>query len=735
MIRQSLISLLAFCLFASCTTTITPPPEPLPAAPVPVSVSNRLSPLATSPRLVQPPLVRVGLQSDQSRVEFARVQGGYVLIADAGPSRIGRGFTVTAPLAEATIRYAVQVAAISDRVSSTALQEKIRAESGERVDLLFDAAGGVYRVIAGDFPDEAAAIPLRDRLTLAGYGRDMMIVRRPSDQPFQKVLQLIDDEGERHSMTTESLLVLPAVADPVLIGEKPYRGGARLFINTRGLMNVINELNLEDYVRGVIPGELGPRVYDELEAQKAQALAARTYVARRLGEFAPEGYDICATPACQVYGGMGTEEALSDQAVRETAGLVIVYDGQPIDALFTSTCGGYTSDVATMFPGRTDPYLKRARCIELDTVPLEGSADSGILSEMQASSRLFIRLAGISEPGSWTAKAVVTAVSAAAGLAGYPLPAATPPASARRGEVLRYLGEVWGLVGMGKTLLFPEDRAYLFPRSPAEEDPYVAAAFLIKYGIVPAQHVDRIDLQAAMPREELYALLYSWLREMDAAREISGRVASISGRQIGIKVESKVSSYDLPAGIPLFRSIRERLQEYSSVPVLVGDRVTLVQAHGAPAALILNANYDGASFDRTSSFANWTRSWRADELVPVIARRNPIQTLTDIRPLGVDASQRVIELEVTAEGGRKFVLRGLPIRWSLNVPDNLFIHTKTRDADGMDRYTFFGKGWGHGTGMCQVGAFGMATRGWTAEQIIKRYYSGVEILPFSSVAR
>ena len=64
---------------------------------------------------------------------------------------------------------------------------------------------------------------------------------------------------------------------------------------------------------------------------------------------------------------------------------------------------------------------------------------------------------------------------------------------------------------------------------------------------------------------------------------------------------------------------------------------------------------------------------------------------------------------MTAEGGRKFMLRGLPIRWSLNVPDNLFVYDKTQDADGVDRYTFYGKGWGHGTGMCQVGAYGMAT--------------------------
>ena len=89
-------------------------------------------------------------------------------------------------------------------------------------------------------------------------------------------------------------------------------------------------------------------------------------------------------------------------------------------------------------------------------------------------------------------------------------------------------------------------------------------------------------------------------------------------------------------------------------------------------------------------------------------------------------------MEVTAEGGRTFVLRGLPVRWSLNVPDNLFVFEKSVDPDGVDRYTFFGKGWGHGIGMCQVGAYGMAFRGWKADQILKHYYTGVEIGPMKS---
>jgi stage II sporulation protein D len=88
----------------------------------------------------------------------------------------------------------------------------------------------------------------------------------------------------------------------------------------------------------------------------------------------------------------------------------------------------------------------------------------------------------------------------------------------------------------------------------------------------------------------------------------------------------------------------------------------------------------------------------------------------------------VTALEVTADAGRTFTLKGLPIRWSLNLPDNLFVFRRTQDPDGMARYTFFGKGWGHGVGMCQVGAYGMAFRGSKAEEIVKHFYTGVEVV-------
>lgn len=727
---------LFFALFLACTTTTPPPaaestaPATPAATPAPQRSPNALTPVAAMPRTIAEPKIRVGLLIDQPEVVFPRTADGYYVVTDRGPSTLRRGFTVRAPLAEATVRYAVQMAAISDQSSAQALVDKLKAETGLRVDMTFDPASGTYKILAGDFAASADATPTRSQLTERGYGRDLQVVRRPSDQPFEKRFELIDDEGDRHTIDAATLQIFPQTAETLVLDKQPYRTSARLFINARGLINVINELHLEDYLLGVVPAEMGPTIYDEVEALKAQAVAARTYAVRNLRQFESEGYDICPGPACQAYKGFGGEHELSTRAVRETAGLVATYQGQLIDALYSATCGGETSDVGTMFPGRTDPWLKAAKCVELEMLTLEGRADSGLLTEPQLHARLFAALARLPESRSWSAREVSRAVVAAMNLAGFRELPEPLPASSRRRDVLAYLDSMMGLSGKARVVTLPEDRSYFFPQSVNNQDvPHLAAAFLVKYGIWPSQFIDRIRLDEAMPREELYALLAAWLREQNQMRESDGKILRVEGRRVSLKNKGEVTAYTLPTGVPIFRRLGDRYQEYRSVPVMIGDRATMLAGPDKNVvAMVVQANYDGASFDRTSSFANWTRSYRADELVTAINRRNPIRELIDIRPTVIDASERVAELEVTAEGGRKFTLKGLPVRWSLNVPDNLFVYDKTKDPDGVDRYTFYGKGWGHGTGMCQVGAYGMAFRGWTFDRILKNYYTGIEIV-------
>ena len=734
---------LSLLVFAACASAPPAPPSrpPVvmpavtPVAPPspPARSANAMTPVATVAKAIAEPRIRVGIVNDQATVTFPRVAGGYYIVSDAGSAMIRRGFTMTAPVPDAPAHYAVQVSAISDITSANALAEKLRADTQQRVDAVLDTAGTAYRVIAGDFTTSNDAQPLRDQLTQRGYGTNLLIVKRPTDQIFEKKHQIVDDEGERTTLAGESVLIMPVSADTLTIGDKVYRTAARVFINARGTYNVINELNMEDYLRGVVPAEMGPKIYDELEALKAQAIAARTYAVRNLGQFRREGYDICAGPACQAYDGIMHEEALTDRAVRETAGLVATYNGKPIDALYTATCGGETSDVGTMFPGRNEPYLKRVRCVEDEVLTIAGRADSGLLTEQQVNARLFAAIAGLPDAGtSWSAREVAQAVTAAMQKLHFDPRSTAAPVSSRRGDVLAYLAATLDFDRYSTVVTMPEDRGYYFPQSAAKETtPYRAAAFLIKFGFLPAEGIDRLDMNAAMPREELYGLLGSWIRKHGLISDATGKIVTIAGRDLTLKIDGKPTRFTLPANTPVFRKINDRYQEYRSAPVTIGDRATITSEGGkTPVALVINAYLDGASFDRSSSFASWTRSFRADDLVVSINKRNPIRQLQGIRPLTIDASQRIAELEVTAEEGRTFVLRGLPVRWSLNVPDNLFVYEKTQDADGMDRYTFYGKGWGHGVGFCQVGAYGMATRGWTAQQILMHYYTGIEIQKF-----
>lgn len=726
LLRRS-ASLVLFPLLVACATT-TPTALPREAVP-PARDTNALAPLATAPREIPAPRIRVGLATDEPRAEFPRVEGGWIIQTDAGPSSLRRGFTVEAPRAGAPVRWAVRVATLPTREAAETEAIRVRGMTSAPVEILEDAAAQ-WRVIVGDFETSAAGGSTRDELLRAGIRPPIYVVRRPSVEPVRRELVLTDDEGNRHTLAGESILVVPATRETMAIAGKPYRGGARLFINDRGLLNVINVVNLEDYLRGVVPGELGPRTYDELEAQKAQAIAARTYAVRRLGDFAAEGYDICPTAACQVYAGFSIEEPLSSQAIDATTGLVMTWNGQPIDALFTSTCGGATSDVSTMFPGRDDPYLKRARCVELDLETLAGRRQGEIVGEREASATIFAALAGLSDSSAaLSAREVIAAVEATNALIGF-TPAATvaPPRSATRGEVLDYLSRMWTLSATGRVLTLPEDRTYFFGAGAADDPRAAAQSFLIKYGVTPAQAADDADLGDPMPRTELYALLLSWAEEVGAVSDVQGRVTAIDGSTLQVKLTSGTREVRVPPGIPVFRRFHEQYREEAAVPVLVSDRARVISNRaGSPVALVIEANYDGASFDRTSGFANWTRSYRAPQLVEFIAKRVPIRELRGLRPLETDASDRVARMEVQGEDGRAFVLEGIQVRFALELPDNLFVFVKTRDSDGVDRYTFFGKGWGHGTGMCQIGAYGMAFRGETAEEILKHYYTGIEI--------
>ena len=126
---------------------------------------------------------------------------------------------------------------------------------------------------------------------------------------------------------------------------------------------IVNVLDLQKYLKGVVPNEMP--VSFGIEALKAQCIAARNYALRPRSKFYKE-FDICDSVACQVYFGAKTERELSNRAVEETDGLVALYNGELILAVYSSTAGGYTESHANAFsdpnskkfPGKDIPYLQ-----------------------------------------------------------------------------------------------------------------------------------------------------------------------------------------------------------------------------------------------------------------------------------------------------------------------------------------------------------------------------------------
>ena len=136
---------------------------------------------------------------------------------------------------------------------------------------------------------------------------------------------------------------------------KTYRGGITVHVNGSGTMSVVNVLGLEQYVQGVVPEEVVPSW--PAPALEAQAVAARTYALHAMKNSQNNVYDIGTTTADQVYGGKSSEFASTNTAVKRTHGMVLTYQGQPINALFHSDGGGYTEDSVNLW-GNDLPYLK-----------------------------------------------------------------------------------------------------------------------------------------------------------------------------------------------------------------------------------------------------------------------------------------------------------------------------------------------------------------------------------------
>jgi stage II sporulation protein D len=728
---RKLLLIVLLVLAFGCRTTPAPPVKRPPAAPEPQatpapvptpeptpepSVPEPSVPITPIPGPEAPLEVRVGLASDLESISLPCCEEPLAAAVE------GQALTVTAALriepAASGARqgfFRLQVAALRDERQSGDLARRLAEETGQPAEATFDAGIDLYRVRVGHYATrEEAERDLRRLGSIGVIGAYVVDDGGGVSEPAIRIVQ----GGASTTYPGRWVSVSRADGEGIRANGKRYRGRILVYLNDRGLLNLINELPVDQYLRGVVPSEMGPAQYNQLEALKAQAVAARTYTLRNLGEFAREGYDICATPRCQVYNGMPVEHPLSDRAVAETAGQVLLYQGRLVDALYSSTCGGHTEDVKVIFPLKDEPYLKGVPCMEEGVERLAGSLPPGQPFPSGLTRQLLPPAP--ERPGQEVLQARLEHLAL---LAGLPV-SQERLASLDRREVQRFVSAAFDLTLDARLLVAPEDVTYLLHDPPKDwsQDDLRRAAYLVRSGLVSG------PLDRPMDDGEIESMLLALAELLQVVRREDASFLGLRGGGILVKTgkDKTETSYPLPAELATFRR-RGELMTSADLALVPGDSVTLYWQGERLVAAAQEVDLDGVAFDRSSPYSSWTRFRTDSQLARNVDTRFPGVGFRDLEILERGGSGRIGRIRILGDDGKSVEVDGLAIRWTLDVPDTLFTAKRLAPKNREAGWLFTGRGFGHGVGMCQVGSYGMAQRGHSYRDILTHYYSGTEL--------
>lgn len=667
----------------------------------------------------------------------ASYAGEVVAVADGGPE------------GEPPSTYRVQVAAFATREAAEAERARLERTFSAPAVVRFVADRGSWRVRLGQAGERAALAPLLEKLRGAGM-TGIWIAEEPANEIAGVTLRLVDADWHDKATGAARLVVLPEPGARLEIAGKPYRGAIELRIDAQGRIRPVNWVEIESYLLGVVPSELGPDVWPQLEALKAQAVAARTYAFANLGQFDEDGFDLCATPRCQVYGGASAEHPLSDRAVAATRGEILTYDGKPIAALYTATCGGHTEDAAEIFPEQAAPYLKGVPCrAEAEAaasvrVTVEGIASEAVAAETgeDVTREIALLAVGGVVPGPLSPRELAKApdaselrrwTSALARLAGRPAPSGAATSPDRLGRAALAIARDVGLDERGRVLLAEGDLPAIL-RDPGAaalpDDERRALATLVLSGAIRPRADGRLGVDERPSRARIAAALARIGEAYEAFALREGSVGAGYGGRLRLAVGK--GSLELPlAGAPrLFSSVGGRTVPAARLEIWPGDRVRFrTGADGRVDWLEIRPPVKGTSDDRSAQVYAWEVRKSRRELEDAINKRLAIGTLRDLQVVRRGVSGRIVELRVVGSGATT-VVKGFDVRNLLDLRETLTVVEILRDRSGaIDAVVFAGKGWGHGVGLCQVGAYGMALRGEDYRTILAHYYRQARIAP------
>lgn len=180
-----------------------------------------------------------------------------------------------------------------------------------------------------------------------------------NDRRSNKVLFEFSDGAKLATEGTENIY-LKSSDEVTKLENKSYRGKFNFYIKGSKI-HAINELGMQDYLYGVVPKEMVSSW--ELEALKAQAVVAKNYTITNYNKHRSDGFNVCSTTHCQVYGGYSAEQEKTNRAVDQTEGIFMSYDSKPAEGYFHASSGGRTESIGNMWNysldymvGVDDPY-------------------------------------------------------------------------------------------------------------------------------------------------------------------------------------------------------------------------------------------------------------------------------------------------------------------------------------------------------------------------------------------
>jgi stage II sporulation protein D len=537
---------------------------------------------------------------------------------------------------------------------------------------------------------------------------------------------------------------------PVRLNGKAYRGRIEVFVNSRGTLTAVNVVPLEDYLLGVVPNELG---FPSIEAQKAQAIAARTYAVANIGQFSAQGFDLLPTVRSQVYRGVSSEAAMSTQAVLQTRGIVATYQGKPINALYTSTCGGRTENSENIFEFN-EPYLRGVEC------SLEGREyfNPFLIKTLRQPAKLrdeqnleLVRLMSLlaavggfqlstglmtddwfedaptqSELSNW--------LNQLAARFGRTYPNVTKD-TAKPLELSKILAQmIYGDPAYADTLLSESDINYQLSFDDAAEVPKerrADVAILLRDGYFTVYPDLTLKPNKSFSRAKMLRLIQQIYEKRKWMPLLQGGV-TLPSENGNLVIKSGKSNRQLTVrpDVFLLRQFGDRFYPVKETALVGGEEISFqTDGTGSVIYLEIKPSNQSTSPEKMSPLSLWNENLSPSSVQSRLARyvRGLSGSLVDLRIAKKGYSRRATDLEIVTTSGT-FHLKGGKIRSAMRFKEQLFVINKRYDSTGRaTSYSFTGRGWGHGVGMCQYGAYGLSKMGLKYDAILKHYYTGIDL--------